>query len=141
MSGQLETVRNSIAVADPQVPANVLKPNADGSLNINAIGLPAGTVLQFADINIAASGAVVAAVAGKRIRVIAMDIVCPNAQTVSWQSSGGAEISGPQAFAANGGIVRPYNPGGWFQTAIGEGLNIIVSGAGTIGGNVTFITV
>lgn len=31
-----KTVRNSVAVADPDVPANVIKPNADGSVNVSS---------------------------------------------------------------------------------------------------------
>jgi hypothetical protein len=97
-------------------------------------------VPQFAVINASSSGVVIAGVPGLRIRVIAMDLVTNNAVTIQWQTSTGpATISGPQSFAANGGIVRPFNQAGWFQTLVGDSLNITLSGGATVGGNITYV--
>ena len=38
-------VRNSVAVADPNIPANVIKPNADGSINVDITGSGTGHVI------------------------------------------------------------------------------------------------
>lgn len=97
-------------------------------------------VPQFAVINASASGTVISAISGLIIRVIAMDLVTNNAVTIQWQTSTGpATISGPQSFAANGGIVRPFNQAGWFQTLAGDSLNITLSGGATVGGNITYV--
>lgn len=93
----------------------------------------------FAVVTATATGAVIAPVGGLIIRILSMDLVASNAMTVSWQSSGGTTISGPQSYAANGGIVRPFNQAGWFQTLPGEGLNINITGTGTIGGDITYV--
>lgn len=97
---------------------------------------------QFAAINASATGTIVAAVPGKSIRVLSMDMVASAALTVKWQSHATpTDISGPQAYAANGGIVRPLNQLGWFQTLQGEALDINIAGAGTVGGNLTYAAV
>ena len=97
-------------------------------------------VPQFAVINVSSSQVVIPAVPGQLIRVIAMDLVTNNAVTIQWQtSSGPTTISGPQAFAANGGIVRTFNQAGWFQTLVGDSLNITLSGGATVGGNITYV--
>lgn len=97
-------------------------------------------VPQFAPINVSGSTTVVPAVPGLRIRVIAMDLVSSISVTIQWQSSTGPTIiSGPQAFAANGGIVRPFNQAGWFQTLVGDALLISLSGGAVVGGNITYV--
>lgn len=102
-----------------------------------------GTTLlvpQYAVINASATGVIIPAVAGQMIRVIAMDVVVSAAMTIEWQTSTGPTIiSGPQSFAANGGIVRPFNQAGWFQTQAGDSLEINISGSGAAGGNITYV--
>lgn len=103
-----------------------------------------GTTLlvpQFAVINVTGSGIVIPAVAGFIIRVLSMDYVTSVAVTIEWQTSTGPTlISGPQAFAVNGGIVRPFNQAGWFQTNPGDALLINLSGPATVGGDITYVT-
>ena len=103
-----------------------------------------GTTLlvpQFAVINTTSSGTVIVGVPGLMIRVLAMDLVSSAAVTIEWQTqTGSAIISGPQAFAQNGGIVRPFNQAGWFQTLLGDALLINLSVGATVGGNITFVT-
>lgn len=95
---------------------------------------------QFAVIDTTATATVITGQVGQIIRVLAMDLVVSAALVIRWQSSGGpTDISGPQSFAANGGIVRTFNQVGWFQTLPGESLVINVSGSGTVGGNLTYI--
>jgi hypothetical protein len=95
---------------------------------------------QFAVINTGTTSTIIPGIPGLIIRVIAMDLVVSAATTISWQSVTAATlVSGPQSFAANGGIVRNFNQSGWFQTQVGDSLGIIVAGASSIGGNITYI--
>ena len=75
--------------------------------------------------------ALVAAVAGKRIRVHSVVInhgdTTPSAVTFE---SATAAIYPPLKAAANGVLVLPDNQGGWFQTLAGEALNVD-TGAGS----------
>ena len=106
--------------------------------------VPSGLTPKFKKIDAASSGnnTIVAAVVGKKIRVIAADLVCVTAVTVAWQSgAGGTALSGTMSFGANGGYVLGYNPAGWFETAAQELLNMSLGGAVQVSGTITYIEV
>jgi hypothetical protein len=42
---------------------------------------------------------------------------------------------------ANTGIVLPFNPAGWFETAVNTLLNLNLSAATPVGGGITYIEV
>lgn len=88
--------------------------------------------LQSPHINIPAnpaslgSNTLVAAVAGARYRVLSLVVVTTLANNVKIQSNA-TDISSTFPLAANGGIVLPFNEHGWFQTNLGEALNVNLS--------------
>jgi len=88
-------------------------------------------------VNISAAGTatIVALTGGKKTRVLAAYLVAAGAQTINWQShTTTSNADGPQAFAANGGLVLPFNPLGWFDTTSGEALDLVTSTSAQIGG-------
>jgi hypothetical protein len=98
----------------------------------------------FALISTASSGAssLVSAVASKKIRVLALSLVANGAVNVKFQSHvTPTDLTGLYYLAANGGIVLPYNPNGWFQTIAGEQLDINLSGSVAVGGCLTYVAV
>lgn len=104
----------------------------------------AATTPKFAAISGAASGnnTILGAVTGKKIRVVSMFFVCNAAVTVKFKSAeGGSDLTGAMSFAANGGISLPFNPVGWFETAAGELLNMVLGGAQQVSGGFTYIEV
>lgn len=82
----------------------------------------------------------IAAVTGRKIRVISYVIVCNAAVNVKFQS-GSTDITGLLYFAANGGAACTVEGLGCFQTAAGEALNINLSGAIAVGGHITYVVV
>jgi hypothetical protein len=80
----------------------------------------------------------VTAVPGARVRVTAMSVVAgATAQSLTLKSKpAGAStaISPLYAFGANGGMVLPYNPDGWFDTNLGEGLTVTTAAGGSTTG-------
>ncbi len=97
----------------------------------------------FATIVASASGVtnVVAAVGGKQIRVVALQLVASGAVNVKWQSHViPTDITGLAYLTANTGMVLSFNPVGWFQTIAGEALDINLSGNIAVGGSLTYIT-
>jgi hypothetical protein len=82
--------------------------------------------------------AVVAALPNARIRVLSVAVVAAAANSVKFQS-GTTDISALFAFAANGGLVLPFNEHGWFETAVGEALNINLSAATAVGAQIQYI--
>lgn len=89
--------------------------------------------------------AVVAAVSGKRICVTKVMVVTKTALDLKFQSAT-TDITGTMGFAAGGGwrdgmIRNADDPDDClFETAVGAALNINLSGAGTVGGYVSYFT-
>lgn len=98
----------------------------------------------FANLTASSSGVttLIALVSSKKIRVLALSLVANGAVNVKFQSHvTPTDISGLYYLAANGGMVLPYNPVGWFQTVSGEALDINLSGAVAVGGSIVYVTV
>lgn len=100
----------------------------------------AGFDVKFAAIAASASGAspVVAAVAGKRIRVLNYTVIAATAVGVKFQSAAN-DITGVMNAGANGGASAngsPLSP--QFETNAGEALNINLSSAVAAGGHLCY---
>ena len=97
---------------------------------------------KFFSIATAASGAteIVAAVTGKKIRVICYNYMANGTVNVKWQSAS-TDKTGLAYLVANTGKVVPFSPVGWFETAAGEALNINLSGAIAVGGEGAYVEV
>lgn len=94
-------------------------------------------------IDAAASGdnQIIAAVAGKKIRVLSMFFVAGGAVNAKFQSDSGggaADLTGALPLAANGGAALPFNPHGWIQTEAGKKLNLNLSAAVQLSGSITY---
>jgi hypothetical protein len=99
------------------------------------------TEVKFGVIDVASSGdnTVVAAVTGKKIRVIALFLVAAGAVVARWESgASGTALTGQMTFAANGGKVLPYSEAGWFETAAGQLLNLELGGAVSVDGGIVY---
>lgn len=99
---------------------------------------------KFAKIVASASGAttIVAAVAAKKIRVLSWQVVCNAANNVKWQSHvTPTDLTGLHYFAINGGVVATFSPIGYFETIVGEALDINLSAAQAVGGSLVYIEV
>ena len=86
---------------------------------------------------------IVAAVAGKKILVTGYTLVAAGAVTVRFESGAdGTALTGQMSFAANGGAVNAYNPGGVFApTATNTLLNLELSGAVSVDGHLTYVEI
>lgn len=119
--------------------------SAIGSGGSGASYGPGASVPKFAKIDAASSGdnTIVAAVTGKKIRVIKYSLVCAGAVTVTFASAAGTgtKLTGTMSFAANGGIADGFCPAGHFETAAGALLNMSLGGAVQVSGSLTYIEV
>lgn len=101
--------------------------------------------VQYAEIAAAAAGdnTLVAAVTGKRIRVLACALVASGgANTIRFESdAGGTALTGQMNLAADGQLVLPYNPAGWFETVAAELLNLELSAATSVDGALSYVEV
>lgn len=133
------------------LPVNVNNmPAADRTVDSIAAALQTGALMngnvpltpKFAKIAVAASGTIVAAVAGKKIRVIAWDLVCNGAVNAKWQSHvTPTDLTGLYYFSANDGIAKSFSPFGYFETVAGEALDLNLSAAIAVGGSLVYVEV
>lgn len=84
--------------------------------------------------------AVVAAVAGMKIRVKSYVINAITAVTAKFEDDTGTpvELTGAMALGATGTIAAPWNPDGHFETSVGKALNLRLGGAVLVTGHVTY---
>jgi hypothetical protein len=99
---------------------------------------------QYAAIDAATSGnnTLVAAVTGKRIRVVALMLVAGGTVNVRFESGAdGTALSGQIQLVAQAGFALPFNPAGWLQTAVGALLNLELSAAVSVDGMLVYVEV
>lgn len=107
---------------------------------------------KYAVINASASGdnVIVAAVAGKRIRVLGANFLSAGTVNATWKTGtasagSNAALSGAYPLVAQAGMVLPLSPvdaGGHalahMVTAVGEALNLNLSGAVLLAGSLVY---
>lgn len=104
--------------------------------------MPSRSEVQYAAVTAAAAGdnTLVAAVAGKRIRVHSLALVASGgANTVRLESAAsGTALTGQMDIVADGQLVLAHNPAGWCQTVAGQLLNLELSAATSVAGVLTY---
>jgi hypothetical protein len=143
------------ATAANQTTANASLASIDGKLTSpitisGAVAMAAdkvnvgGTDLtpKFAAIAASASGdnTAVAAVTGKKIRVLAYTVVAAGAVSAKFQSDT-TDLTGALSFAANGGASVAFSPVGHFETASGVALQLNLGSAVAVGGHLVYVEV
>jgi hypothetical protein len=99
---------------------------------------------KFAVIDVASAGdnTLIAAVVGKKIRVLSYTIIASADVTVRFESgAGGTALTGQMQVAGNGGVHVAYSSVGHFETATNTLLNLELSGATSVDGHLTYIEV
>jgi hypothetical protein len=96
-------------------------------------------------VDVASSGdnTIVAAAGASNIIVVhQVFLVAASAVTVRFESgASGTALTGQMQLAANSGFVLPFSPVGWFRTAANTLLNLELSGAVSVDGNLTYSVV
>lgn len=99
---------------------------------------------KYAAISESSSGdnTVVAAVSGKRIRVLSYVLIATGAVAVKFVSdASGTDITGAMDLGANGGVSAPHSPSGHYQTGVGEALILNLGAAVQVSGHLTYIEI
>lgn len=114
--------------------------NAPSTTAVLAVQFPVAA--KYANIAVSAANdtTVVTAVASKKIRVLALSLMANGAVNVKFEDNGTTTQRGGMAYcpAAGYGKVLPFNPNGWFETAAGVGLDINLSAAVAVGGELVY---
>ena len=94
--------------------------------------------IKHAAVSLASTGTIVAAVSGKKIRVLALALTGESDGVVSFNlESATTDISGVMNMVAGTPMVMPFNPAGWCDTAAGEKLDATIA-AGELYGMITY---
>lgn len=72
----------------------------------------------------------IAAVGGKKLRILSLAVHCGATATTSTFESGTTTRIHKVPAGANGGQILPFNPAGWFETTSGAALTV-TTGAGS----------
>lgn len=83
---------------------------------------------------------IVAAVAGKRIRVLRWGLTAKGEVDAKWRS-GSADVTGERPLTKYASAGGAYCPVGVFETAPGQALNLNLSAAVAVGGELTYVLV
>lgn len=162
LNGRLQRIAQRITSLIALLPSSIGQKNGAGSVSVVLASdqgqvpvtasqqtdtMYSGTTAltpKFAAISAASSGnnTIVAAVTGKKIRVLTYTVIATSAVTVQWRSStAGTNLTGAMPYGANGGATPPFCPVGHFETASGELLNMVLGGAVQVSGHVTYVEV
>ena len=104
----------------------------------------ASVQVKYAKIDAATSGnnTIVAAVSGKKIRVLSLFYLASGTVTCTWQTAaGGTALTGGLQHTAQTGAVLPFNEDGWFETVAGDLLNLSLNSATSVDGALSYIEV
>lgn len=100
--------------------------------------------VKRAVIDAATSGdnTLVAAVTGKKIRVLNIVIISAGSMTIRFESgASGTALTGQMTVAAGTGFAPGFDPTGHFETAAGALLNMELSGATSADGWLTYVEI
>jgi len=84
------------------------------------------------------STAIVALVTSRSIRILAFNLITAGDAVATLEDEDGVDLIGPLTLPAYGGIVLPFNGGGWNQTASGKALHLLLDAAVQVGGSITY---
>lgn len=87
------------------------------------------------------STAIVAAVDGKRIYILGLQLVAAGDVTITIEDSDGTNLIGPMALSANGGFVfEPVDYPCLYQVApVGKAINLLLSAGVQVGGSIQYV--
>ena len=156
-------VAGSANIGDVDIASIATNTNSIGKLGTTNPGIDIGNVTAllatdtmrngttvvtpaFVAINAASSGdntLLAAAGSSNKIRVLALNIVVGAAVNVRLESgTGGTAMTGIYEFNGKGdGLVLPFSPVGWFETAANTLLNLELSGAVSVDGSFVYVVV
>jgi len=109
------------------------------------VAIPGGVFRAIIESGV--SRPIVSAVAGKKIRVLALFLSSNGSVNARFQSTTpvsppvSVDISGPIYCAANTNAPLAFNEYGWFDTNVGEQLDLLLSSSVAVGGALTYTLV
>lgn len=115
--------------------AVALRVDAYGNLTVG----PAPSQFKSAPFSLSATGTIVSGVASRRIKVFAVKLITSAAVAVNFRDGAATDLEGLQPLSANAGYIESVFPSAYlFATSAGNGLDLVISGTGTVAGRVSY---
>jgi len=134
------TIRAVLATDQPTLTNLIGRVSASNEVSTIYNGTTALTP-KFAKIDTAASADLIALVSSKKLTIVAGFLSVAGDTTIKFQSGGSTDLTGAMTVKAGGGFVWPYNPVGYFQTASGAKLNMVLGTGVQVSGGLTYLEV
>ncbi len=96
---------------------------------------------KFIAIALTGSGDLVTAIAGKKIRVLALIGFATTTGTIKFQSGASTDKFGAAKVNDGTPLLLPFNPLGWFETVAGEKLNAVLATMTAFNGCLLYVEV
>lgn len=95
--------------------------------------------IKSAAFSVSGTATLIPAVVGKVLKVFAVKAVCSAALSVNFRDGASPDLEGAQPIAANGGYIESVTPPKFlFKTTQGNGLDLVISGSGTVSGRISY---
>lgn len=145
LSTIIENQQKQVAAFSQGMNVNDMRAALKAGVNISTV-FSGGVELtpKFAKIDAATSGnnTIVAAVTGKKIRVLQVFLVAAGTVTTRFESGAdGTALTGQMNLIANTGYSLPFSPVGLFETVAGDLLNLELSSADSVDGSLVYVEV
>lgn len=135
--------KTALDAINTNITSTAVVTNAKGAPSLTAV-LATQFPVNAKFVNIAASSSgdnvILALVTSKKIRVLALSLMANGAVNAKFEDNGTTTQRGGMIYcpAAGYGKVLPFNPVGWFETASGVGLDLNLSAAVAVGGELVY---
>lgn len=96
---------------------------------------------KFKAIALTGSGDLVDAVTGRKIRLLALWGHGTTSGTIKFQSGATTDLTGAAKVADGSALILPFNPMGWFETAVAEKLNAVLATMTAFNGAMLYVEV
>ena len=109
-------------------------PSISGSVSIIN-----GITVKSVAVDISATGTVIAAVVGKKIKVFAVKLILSATLSINFRNGAATLLEGPMPMTANSGYVESVTPPMFlFCTSVGASLDLVILGTGTVAGRISY---
>lgn len=85
---------------------------------------------------------IIAAKAGFKFRVLSILLIASGTVNARFESgAGGSALTGQMPVTTNSGFTANYNSDGWFETVVGESLNLELSASVLVSGCMSYVEI
>jgi hypothetical protein len=95
--------------------------------------------LKSVPFSLGSTGTIISGVSGKVLKIYAAKCIVSAAISINFRDGASTNIEAAMPLAANGGYVEAVTPPHFlFKTSLSNGLDMVITGAGTVSGRISY---